>query len=378
MSSKIGLLTFHAAYNYGSVLQAFATKRAIDDLGYDCQTINFRFPGQEKMYSLYRFNGNFRSKLANLYVLPKHFFRKQRSKRFEDFIANYLNPTIPVRTRDELLNKIPRFDTYLSGGDQLWNVNVGEYNYDPSVADIFFLDFVRDARKASFSTSIGNSSLKDLENKKQLLLDYDYISTRESIGVKIIEEVIGYSSNVDEVMDPVFLLDTDDWLKLVNTERIIKDRYVLVYTLSNRRYIEQWSSAVKPFADRHNLKVVFVSPKFSSPNKDIITVLNAGPLEFLNLYANSDVVIADTFHALCFSILFRKPFYVLGNKYYKDDIRKTSLVKKLMLEDRMISDESDLKEVDDYSINYDATNVVINSERMHSLDCLKKAIGAIE
>ena len=66
---------------------------------------------------------------------------------------------------------------------------------------------------------------------------------------------------------------------------------------------------------------------------------------------------------------------MLGNKYYKDDIRKTALVKKLLLEDRMISDESVLKEIDDYSINYDIANLILDNERLHSLDCLRKAIG---
>ena len=375
MNKKVGLLTFHAAYNYGSVLQAYATKVSIDKLGSDCQTINFRFKGQEKMYSLYNFHGNLRSILSNFYVMPKHFLRAQRSRRFEAFIKDYLNPTKVVRSRSEILEDLPKFDTYLSGGDQLWNLHVVEYNRDVSVAGVYYQDFIKDARKASFSTSIGNTKFEELQAQKDFLKDFDYISTREKVAAEMIGDVIDHAIPVDEVLDPVFLLDTDDWKKLVNEERIIKERYVLVYTLSSRRFIESWSVAVKPFADKHNLKVVFVSPKFTSPFKDIITVLNAGPLEFLNLYANADVVIADTFHALCFSILFRKPFYVLGNKYYKDDIRKTALVKKLLLEDRMISDESILKDIDDYSINYAVANQVIEKERFHSIECLRKAIG---
>ena len=375
MKKKVGLLTFHAAYNYGSVLQAYATKVSIDKLGAECQTINFRFKGQEKMYALYSFHGNLRSILSNFYVMPKHFLRAQRSRRFELFIKDYLNPTKVVRSRSEILDGLPKYDTYLSGGDQLWNIHVGEYSRDLSVAGVFYLDFINDARKASFSTSIGNTKFEELQEKRDLLKDYNYISTREKVAAEMIGNVIDHTIPVDEVLDPVFLLDTDDWKKLVVSDRLIKERYVLVYTLSTRRFIENWSAAVKPFAEKHNLKVVFVSPKFSSPFRDIITVLNAGPLEFLNLYANADVVIADTFHALCFSILFRKPFYVLGNKYYKDDIRKTALVKKLLLEDRMISDESVLKEIDDYSINYDIANLILDNERLHSLECLRKAIG---
>ena len=173
MKKKVGLLTFHAAYNYGSVLQAYATKVGIEKLGAECQTINFRFKGQEKMYALYSFHGNMRSILSNFYVMPKHFLRTQRSHRFEAFIKGYLNPTAVVRSRDEILNVLPKYDTYLSGGDQLWNIHVGEYNRDPSVAGVFYLDFIKEARKASFSTSIGNTKIEELQEKKQLLKEYD-------------------------------------------------------------------------------------------------------------------------------------------------------------------------------------------------------------
>lgn len=37
---KVGILTFHAAHNYGSMLQAFALKLVIADLGYESEIIN--------------------------------------------------------------------------------------------------------------------------------------------------------------------------------------------------------------------------------------------------------------------------------------------------------------------------------------------------
>lgn len=375
MKKVVGLLTFHAAYNYGSVLQAYATQIGITKLGHECQVINFRFQGQEKMYALYSFGGNLKSKLSNIYILPKHFKRHERSKRFEEFIKTHLNVTKCVRSREEILECLPRYDVYMSGGDQLWNIHVVEYELDESVCGVYYLDFIFNARKASFSTSIGNMTLDDLMFKKKLLSSYDYISTREAKGVEMIEQVLEYKKTVHEVLDPVFLLDTEDWRALTYSDRIIKDKYVLVYTLSARRIIEGWSKAVKPFAEKHNLKVVILSTKFSALDKNVITILNAGPVEFLNLYSNAEVVIADTFHALCFAILFRKPFYVLGNKYYTNDIRKVALVKKIHLEDRMIEDESVLGTIDDYSIDYTEANSYISKYQIESFECLKEAIG---
>ena len=39
---KVGIITFHAAHNYGSMLQAYALQQTVLKLGYECEIINFR------------------------------------------------------------------------------------------------------------------------------------------------------------------------------------------------------------------------------------------------------------------------------------------------------------------------------------------------
>ena len=39
---KIGILTFHASHNYGSMLQAYALLHVIMGMGHDCKIINLR------------------------------------------------------------------------------------------------------------------------------------------------------------------------------------------------------------------------------------------------------------------------------------------------------------------------------------------------
>lgn len=46
---EIGILTYHAAYNYGSVLQAFATQEIIKQLGYKAEIINYRMDEQKNL-----------------------------------------------------------------------------------------------------------------------------------------------------------------------------------------------------------------------------------------------------------------------------------------------------------------------------------------
>ena len=50
---NIGLITFHGSHNYGSVLQAYATQKLLEEKGDHCEIINFRMKSQLDYYSLY-------------------------------------------------------------------------------------------------------------------------------------------------------------------------------------------------------------------------------------------------------------------------------------------------------------------------------------
>ena len=44
---KIGILTFHRAYNYGAVLQCYALKSVLSNMGHDVYVIDYRQPAIE-------------------------------------------------------------------------------------------------------------------------------------------------------------------------------------------------------------------------------------------------------------------------------------------------------------------------------------------
>ena len=47
---SVGILTFHASHNYGSMLQAYALQQTVLDMGYKCEIINFRPERQKQMF----------------------------------------------------------------------------------------------------------------------------------------------------------------------------------------------------------------------------------------------------------------------------------------------------------------------------------------
>ena len=49
---KIGILTMHKVINFGSALQAYATQKFIEKLGYECELIDYLYPIKRKKKSI--------------------------------------------------------------------------------------------------------------------------------------------------------------------------------------------------------------------------------------------------------------------------------------------------------------------------------------
>ena len=99
---------------------------------------------------------------------------------------------------------------------------------------------------------------------------------------------------------------------------------------------------------------------------------DTGPIEFLNLVKNAELVLSSSFHGTIFSILFNRPFFAIrGNK----DFRIQTLLKKMKLEDRTI-DENDIEEKckEAYMIDFKEAEKLLEIEREKATKYLKKAL----
>ena len=65
---KTALITYHAAHNNGSFLQAFATQKAIEQLGHECDVIDFSIPRQQYLYDVYKKVSGQKDIAKNLYT----------------------------------------------------------------------------------------------------------------------------------------------------------------------------------------------------------------------------------------------------------------------------------------------------------------------
>lgn len=179
---RIGIITVHRAYNYGSVLQCYALQEYLKRLGHDVWVIDYRQRWTEAVY-----------KPFSLYyiwqLIKRHdihavigYWRGRRGRRnycntankiFRSFCSKNLHLTSSCR------RKIPQnFDAYIIGSDQLWS-----YQCVGGEDKIYLGKFKRpkNSKLIGYAISSSTNSLYKMGGKKlkHVLANFDKISLRE-------------------------------------------------------------------------------------------------------------------------------------------------------------------------------------------------------
>lgn len=383
---KIGLVSCYFKNNYGSQLQAYATKKILDDMEIENEIINIDKNidfknGKKKYYMSQIFNFTFiKSKLGMIKLKFDKKINKElgknisiRTQKYKEFIDNNYNLTEPFETYEELKKNAEKYDAILVGSDQLWlPVNV--------VANYYTLNWVPDnIKKISYSTSFGVSTVpeKYKEIYKKFLNRIDCLSTREVAGQKIIKDLI--NKDADLVCDPTLLFNKDEWMCIQKEEPIIKDKYILCYFLGNSIEYRKFAERLK---EKTGCKIVSLNHadeyvKYSDIFADE-TPYDIGPGEFLNLIRNAEYVCTDSFHGTVFSLINNRKFYVFRRYNKKSKVSTNSRLESLLgivnLKERLLDGNEDIEDVLKMNIDYKIVDEKIEDFRNKSKEFLKNAL----
>ena len=247
---KIGTITFHSSYNYGSSLQAYALQETVKKIC-NCkyEIINLRIDKQKDMYSIYR-EKKFLSNLARK-IGTKDYEKKYTAKnqKFEDFINNKLNITKEYNSFEEIKNDNLDYDYYISGSDQLWNTRAYDFDW------AYFLGFTTKGQKVSYAASFGPKAIdfteEEKEKIKQYISEYKAISVREEGSYQNIYKLTGKEAQIN--MDPTILLNKEEWESMLPKEKMQNGEYILYYSLGPSR---EDIKLVKKIAKKLKLPVI--------------------------------------------------------------------------------------------------------------------------
>ena len=176
--------------------------------------------------------------------------------------------------------------------------------------------------------------------------------------------------NVEQVLDPTFLLTKDEWKDLSHKAKINeKEKYILIYQLHDNKEFDKYA---KEFAKMKGMKLLRISPSIYHMIRSGKLIYLPDQYEFLAYFENAEYILTDSFHATVFSIIFNKKFIDVLPKN-KTGTRIESILEILSIDNRILKDYNKF-ELIDKNIDYEKVNKRIDEERFKSLELLRKAI----
>lgn len=290
---KFNIVTFHRAYNYGAVLQAYALQEFIKKMGYSSGVYDYCSPGENKYKGI-------KGKILQSFLLLDKKNILSRKEKYNEFVEEMMN-----------LNTEINSDIYIAGSDQVWN--------PCGIMDpIYFLRFVsEDSIKASYAASLGDAVIP--KEKKDLLKvyvnDFNFISVREEFSRNLLLELC-IEKDISVNIDPTLLHDANFWENIAEKVNLMEEKYILVYLMHKPKNI---NLLLKWLKKETNYKIIIVDGQGIVQGIMTHLIINdtalhaVGPKEFIWLIANAQMVVTSSFHGTAFSLLFHKEVYSIGN-----------------------------------------------------------------
>ncbi len=375
---KIGIITQPLAVNYGGLLQNYALQQVLKRMGHDVYTINRNntpaFYISSPYIRLKFYIKQLIKKILGRPTIPPYSdFLKIRQHCIK-FVEKNITTTELFRKQEELQEIINKygFEGYVVGSDQVWRPIYSLNIYND------FLDFCqdkKDIKRIAYAASFGvdNWEFNEEQSKEcsRLAKLFDAISVREESGIRLCNEQLGIDAI--HVLDPTLLLEKEDYIKLAeqNNEKESEGN-LFCYILDTNDSIKR---AIDNIENKMSLKSFQVKAKKSisayNSKDNIEDYVIPSPTKWIRAFMDAKMVFTDSFHGCVFSIIFNKPFWVIGNKE-RGNARFDSLLKLFNVEDRRIS----LKDINNIDltrpINWDAVNAIKEEWQNKSIEFIKE------
>lgn len=374
---RIGIITLPLHTNYGGILQAYALKSTLETLGYSPEVIDIS--RKVRLPSIWKRPLVYMKRIAINAVTfgngPEVFRERRIIREFpivSSNIAGFVSERIAPRIIEDYKNiSVGDYDSLVVGSDQVWRPK-----YFANVEDAFLKfaigwDIRRVAYAASFGTDQLEYSYECLEACSTLLKSFDAVSVREKDAVSMCDEWFDRSDAV-HVLDPVMLLSSKDYSRLAerSSQRPCKGK-ILSYILDQDSVKSSVLARVEKWMDKESYKAYINDrdPKIPLQERVVPSVE-----EWLSCFEDAEFVVTDSFHGCVLSILFHKPFIVVGNKV-RGISRIESLLEMFSLQQRMVNglEPDDDGEYYLSPMDWDAVDVVLEQQKEKSLNFLKVA-----
>ncbi len=370
---KTAVITLPLHTNYGGLLQAFALKTVLERMGHEVTVLDMK----DKMPEPKGIKAPF-VYLGRALRSGKEVFREKRYKRelpalsarTSVFVDKYISPRM-IGSYSDI--REGEYDAFVVGSDQVWRPL-----YFHPIEDAF-LAFTKDwaVRRIAYAASFGTDALEyeymQLETCSKLLERFDGVSVREDSAVVQCGEWLDYEGAV-HVLDPVMLLDSGLYAGMASSVCAHPaEGRIMTYILDRspeKSHVVDFMKRVSGM-DVHDASVFpYVNDR---PLDDRVV---PAVEEWLAAFADSELIITDSFHGCVLAILMHKRFVAVGNSL-RGMARLTSLMDMFGLDSRLVHG---IDPEDDGSFfmsepDWAEIDRILEDKRNESLAFLRKAFG---
>lgn len=378
---RIGIITQPLCNNYGGLLQNYALQQALKKIGHEVVTLDQKNAPVSRLWIIASFIKTFILQLIGKGAKRKYYFElddKQKayiSKHTKYFVGKYINHTQPMYKTEDFSSYCihNQIDGLIAGSDQVWRP-VYNYNIYRSFFDFAEnLNIKRIAYAASFGIDYWEFNEEQTSQCSKLLEKFDAISVREESGVDLCETY--FNRKAEFVLDPTMLFEKEDYEELVKKENEpISSGNLFTYILDES---EEKTNIINQVAKSLDLVPFTVMPK-SRANRQTIKQIDdcvfPPVTKWLRAFMDANFVVCDSFHGAVFSIIFNKPFLIIGNKE-RGMTRFNSLLEIFDLKNRMINDIADIHSIVYTFIDWDKVNQIRHKMKIYSLEYLTRNLN---
>ena len=335
---KVALAINYDYHDYGGMLQAFATQRALLKLGIDSEAIDFENLKGDITKRKWQY---FLSNIFDLTIvketakiIEKKIKQKlnknlrnnleKRDTAFDRFCSTNFKVSRKFESWKDLTESCNEYDSVIVGSDQLWL---------PSniFADYYTLNFVPDnINKIAYATSFGISDIprKYANMYSKFLSRINHLSAREISGKAIIKKLT--NRDVPQVCDPALLLDSSDWDEIASP-RIIPEKYIFCYFMGNNP--DQRNFAQRLAAKTGCKIVALLHLDQYIPSDDSYAdyaPYDVTPSDFVSLVKHAEFVCTDSFHGTVFSVIYNRNFFTFMRFNNKASLSTNTRIESLL------------------------------------------------
>lgn len=345
-------------WNYGNQLTNYSLYRTLSEMGYSTLVID----------------------MPNDCHMAQEFIKNNTHNKFALFEKNpYPEYDLLVNQNDKnaIIKQNDLCKLFVVGSDQIFRAAFArDMNFHPVA------DWIRSYKYIfSYGSSFATANFEDegflKEKIKFFLKRFNKISVREKSGVELLKKEFDITAK--HVLDPVFLTSKMQYSQMAKIgENIIPTKpFIACYVLDIN---EDRADIIKYCAEQIKSNTIFAAADSFQTDPipwSLETHIKIKTEEWLAMIKNCDFFVTDSFHGMCFAIIFNKPFIVVFNKWqWRGEERIKSLAELFNLQDRVVSsiDEIKTKDLVATSIEWDSVNTILTTYKDECMKWLEECV----